>query len=128
MLFNNNYSLIITKGLGGPRCCALITAQFGLVCGCKIEVVLPGGGGPYPGSEMLYTPTTTKLNRSTALVIVTVKIKEHTFRKQYVIDREKAEIMVSVREFVNVIKEKIQLKVDNIKEVTKKVIVKLFDK
>lgn len=51
-MINSPVGSIITKGLGGPACCNLITAHFSLAKVCVEVVVTPvgigGGGGSVP--------------------------------------------------------------------------------
>lgn len=94
--------LIITKGLGGPACCSLITAVFGLVCGCTFVPPTPpsiGGGGPY--NPILFTPIGQKIDNNSKIVMITVTMGEHQWKKMYAIDRDKQAIAAEVYDFFN---------------------------
>lgn len=123
-LFNNNYSTIITKGLGAPACCALITASFGVNCGCSIEIIVPppsGGGGPVPISGF-YVPFPKNLEKCDRIVLVTVKITEKmVWRRQYIVDVCNADKMVKAINFANNIKDKLIIGVDQIKHISGRV-------
>lgn len=118
-LFNNNYSTIITSGLGAPACCALITSGFGLNCGCTVEIIVPppivgGGGGTVSG---FYVPLPQKTQKCDRIVLVTVKFSEQTvWRRQYVVDVCNADKMVKVINFVNSAKTRLVVGVEHIKQ------------
>lgn len=127
-LFNNTFSTIITWGLGAPACCTLLTANFGLACGCTIVVVPGGGGGGQLTVPEFYTPMTPRWTKTTALVIVTVKIRDNVYRRQYVVDRDKAAILISISNFIDRMKEKAQIGIGKITNATRRVAVKLLNK
>lgn len=114
-------------------CCGIITMQFHLFV-CKISITPPpvsggGGGGPYPTSpQMLYTPLTNQWRNGTRLVIVTVKINDSKWRVQYILDRTKVDILINVINFVNRMKDRSTILIDNIRLVIKKVMVRFNNK
>lgn len=116
-IYTTNYSALITKGLGGPACCGIITAQFGINCGCSISVIpVPegkGGGGPVAG---FYVPLPKKLQQRTKMVLVTVKFSPTwTWRRSYVVHTNKADMIVKVINFANNMKDKVAVGVEKIK-------------
>ena len=117
-IYTHNYSAIILKGLGGAACCALLTANFGLNCGCSIEVVIPppintGGGGPVGG---FFVPFPKKLEQRTRLVLVTVKFsREMAWRRSYVVDVSRSDMIVKVINIVNSFKDGLSVGVDKIR-------------
>lgn len=126
----NKYGAIITKGLGFPACCAIITAPFGLVCGCIVEPVPPpdnaggGGGGLYPVLPPLYhTPRGQRVPTiDTRLVTITIKMKDkEVWRRKYVVNKYKGDIVVNVINIINRIKEKTSVGVNNIRQVVRRV-------
>lgn len=107
-IINNAKGLIITGGLGGPACCALITAQFSLVCGCDFRVEVVGGGGYYPHHVITpyYTPMRAPA-QDACLVLVDIKLGENHWRKSYVVDRGRGDTIIKVMSTFNRIKGKI---------------------
>ena len=104
-LINNAKGLIITGGLGGPACCALLTASFGLVCGCSFRVEVVSGGGYYPHHVVTpyYTPMRSPA-QETCLVMVDVKIQNFHWKKSYVVDKGKGDTVISIVDKINKIK------------------------
>ena len=126
-IYNNTYSGIILKGLGGKACCGLLTMGFG-VFKCTISIVTPpvhtggGGGGSYAQNVSgFYVPLPKQLNQSTRQVLITVKMKDHSWRTSFVVSRGKADIVVKVFDFINVIKDRMQVGVNAITRVSKKI-------
>lgn len=135
-LFTHTYSGIITKGLGLPACCGMITMHFSLFK-CTIEVTPPvgisgGGGGPYPPS-MIHnpargTPTRGHINYHTPqqrptnsrYVYITVKVGETTFKKIYTTDDTQADRIVKMISVINKAKQRISVIVNNIRLIPNK--------
>jgi hypothetical protein len=107
-LINDAKGLIITGGLGGPACCALLTANFSLVCGCDFRIVVTGGGGYYPHHVVTpyYTPMRAPA-QDTCLVLVDIKLNEHHWRKSYVVDKGKGDTIITIINTFNKIKSRI---------------------
>lgn len=110
-LFKHSYSGLITNGLGLGACCGLLTMGFS-VFKCNIEIVPPyvrrravSGGSVPVGS--FYIPVTKPITYDSRVVIVTVKVKENTWKKAYVVDKSKADIIVRVINVITTIKTKI---------------------
>lgn len=116
-LFTHTYSGIITKGLGGPACCGLLTLGFS-VFKCKIDIIPPpfvgGGGGSFPVHEGIYVPWKPKTVRNKGQIQITVKIKEHTWRRSYNISSKYAHTLIRISNFKDSAKTKIKLAVTNI--------------
>ena len=124
-LFTQNYSPIITNGLGGPACCVLLTASFGLVCGCHIVVVSgAGGGGPYPPSAVNpgLIPADRIWTQGTKIIVVKVNMGEHKWEKHYVVDDPRAKYVITAVKIINTVLEKVRISVAKIKHISKKVI------
>lgn len=132
-LFNNTYSGLITKGLGLPACCGMITMHFGLFK-CKIEVSPPvtggGGGGPYPPHLIHHpargTPTKGVINYHTPrdprvtnsrYIYLTLKMGDKTFEKIFSTDDNKADKIVNMVNIVNKAKKRILITINSIKSV-----------
>lgn len=127
-LFTHNYSSIITKGLGSPACCSLIVASFSLTGMCNVEIVVPtpityptanigGGGGGF------LVPFPKDLQQQTKMVLITVKFTpDKVWRKSYVVDSDKADILVKVMNFGNKAKDNISIGIEHIKTATKRVV------
>lgn len=131
-LINNAYGAIITKGLGFPACCYLLTAPFGLACGCEITPVPPnvGTGGSTPVYlTPLVVPLGQRIDTNTRLVILTIKHRENLkWKKEYIISKRKAAILVEVLNFVNAVKDKTAITVSNLKQAALRVIAKVRNK
>lgn len=131
-LFTNTHSGLITKGLGLPACCGLITMGFG-VFKCTITIPPPvvgvgGGGGPYPPAAILNpargTPTKGYINyhtprdprvANTRYIQITLKLGDKTFEKIFTTDDTGAEKVVRVVDVINKAKQRISIVVNNIK-------------
>lgn len=130
-MLTQNYSAIITKGLCAPACCALLTANFGLVCGCHISVIEPptgGGGGFIPVQPGYLIPVDRTWTQSTRIVVINVKLGEHTWRKHYVVDEPKAKYLVTAINIYNTIADKVRISVAKVKQTTKRVFATFLDK
>jgi hypothetical protein len=122
-LITNGYGLIITKGLGGGIC-TLISAQFGLICGCRVTIVTPpvGGGG---GNIMVHGfplsfPIKTK--SCERIVLITVNIKEKQFRQQFVMDVCNTDKLVSVVNMISGINQRATVTLSGLMNSSKKLI------
>jgi hypothetical protein len=125
-LFTNNYSLLITKGLGGPACCAILTAGFGLVCGCTIQVVEPpdggGGGGSYAIEPGIYVPWPKKIPAKSKTVFISVKFSEtKRWSRSYVLDAVRADMVVRAINVANAATRKLSVGVENVKHAARRV-------
>jgi hypothetical protein len=124
----NTYSAIITKGLGFDACCALITAQFSLVCGCSINIVVKdAGGGPYQ-IPAYYTPINQKIDVNTRMVMITVSTRTNSWKKMYVVDRQKAAILIEIIGFINAVKDRTSIAVHGLRQTVRKVTAWLVNK
>lgn len=105
-------------------CCGLLTMGLGVFY-CTIAVVTPtgqgGGGGPYPTSAEFLVPFPKELKQTTRMVLITVKIGEQSWRKSYVVQRNKAEIVLRVMNLINTAKDKMFVGVDSIKKASRRV-------
>jgi hypothetical protein len=126
-LFKNSYSGLITKGLGMPACCGMLTMGFGLFV-CKIEVIVPpeggsgGGGGSFAVHPGIYVPWPKKVSAKTKQVQITVKFKERpAWRRAYVIDSAKADIVVKVINIVNAVSSRVTVGVNQMRHAVKRV-------
>lgn len=125
-LFKNSYSGLITKGLGMPACCGLITMGFGLFF-CKIEVIEPppeggSGGGSFATHPGIMVPFRTKIQQKTKNVQITVKFsKKQAWRRSYVVTTRKADIVVKVINIVNAVTSKLTVGIDRVRQATKRV-------
>lgn len=123
-LFKHSYSGIITGGLGMPACCGLLTLGFSLFR-CKIEIFNPpaggGGGGGWSPSGGFYVPMTKPITSTTKMVLVTVTIKDKTWRRSYVVDRYKASIVVRAVSIMNAMRDRMSVGADSFRKVTQRV-------
>lgn len=124
VIINNAKGLIITGGLGGPACCALITAQFSLVCKCSILVVTSPGGGYYPYHVVTpyYTPWRAPA-QDTCLVLVDIKLGDNHWRKTYVVDRGKGDTIITIVKVFNKIRSGVTAAATSVKRVARKALV-----
>lgn len=125
MLFTNKYSGLITKGLGMPACCGLLTMGFGLFS-CIVIVTEPpdagGGGGSYAVEPGIYVPWKGKTRQKTKNVQIIVKFsKEHTWRKAYVVSSIRADMIVKAINIVNAATQRLQVGVQHLKHATRRV-------
>ena len=122
-LFKNTYSGLITGGLGLPACCGMITLQFH-VFKCTIAVI-PGApiGGSTPVTQGgFYVPFPKKMTQTTKQVLITVKFsRDHVWRKAYVVDNYKADIIVKIFNIINTITNNFNVGVNTIKHKYKQV-------
>lgn len=121
-LFKHTYSGLITGGLGLPACCGLITLGFG-VFKCIIEVYegAAGGGGGWSPNGGFYVPMSKPITSTTKMVLVTVRIKDKTWRRSYVVDRYKASIVVRAVSIINALKDRLTVGADSFRKVKQRV-------
>ncbi len=121
---NNQYSGLITKGLGLPACAGLITMGFSLF---HIQInVQPSpppniGGGGWAAHAVPANPYYTPLNQSNYLkprvIDISIKFKgTKTWRQSYSVTDNQAKHVVKVINIVNKIKSNIKVKISNLKE------------
>lgn len=122
-LYTHNYSAIITGGLGGSACCSILSANFGLNCGCTVEVVIPpppiftggSGGGPVSG---FFVPLPLKMKQQTRMVLVTVKFsQDNAWRRSYVVDVSRADMVVKIINLINTSRDKLSIGINQIKTI-----------
>lgn len=125
-LFNNTYSGLITKGLGLPACCGLITMGFGLFR-CTIDVIpIPptsggGGGGGVsirPGINVPFRQTRIAPDR---IIRITVGISDKKWSRAYTVDRSKAAIVVRVVNVVNSLHDRVSVNVSKLSKIVRKI-------
>jgi hypothetical protein len=126
-IINTAKGLIITGGLGGPACCALLTANiFSLVCGCSFQVFQPGnaGGGYYPYHVVTpyYTPWRAPA-QDTCLVLVDIKLGDNHWRKSYVVDRGRGDTIITIVKVFNKVRAGVTAAATSVKRVAKKALV-----
>lgn len=125
-LFKHTYSGLITRGLGLPACCGLITMGFH-VFKCTIEVFTPptpsdGGGGSYAVEPGIYVPWPKKITKKTRMVQITVKYREqHTWRCSYILQGIRASIIVRIVDVVNAASSKLSVGIDKLRHAKKRV-------
>ncbi len=105
-IITNAKGLIITGGLGGPACCALLTAPFSLVCGCVFVQITPGTGGwaqfpvtnipGVPPGSAYYTPAPKNYGREMRYVVVTLKWSGREWMRRYLVHKDIADMIVTV--------------------------------
>lgn len=127
-IINNTAGYIITRGLGGPACCTLLTVNFGLACGCSIVIVTPptggsgGGGGSYAVEPGIYVPWPKDTSPQTRMVLITVKYHDKAWRRSFIIDKRRADIIIRISNVINRITSRINVGVDHFRKAMKKVI------
>lgn len=126
-LFKNSYSGLITKGLGMPACCGLLTMGFGVFF-CTVEVITPpppggGGGGSIaikPGVHVPWRPK--QIKGKTKTVQITVKFsKDRAWRRAYIVNNVRADILVKVINVINSTASRFSVGVNRVRQVTKQV-------
>lgn len=139
------YSGLITKGLGLPGCCSMLTMNFSLFA-CTIEVIppepptiKPTGGGPYPGGlapgqvQRFYQPVDkprqpleylTPTPQTTGVISIKVMLKGKTIEKLYEVPINIASRTVKILNITNKLKYNASVFVKNLKKKAFSVFVK----
>lgn len=102
-----------------------VAIHFG---GARVEIVVPpsgGGGGPYPVVSRgpgYYTLDPRFLKKSTRYVIVNVDFKNgKSWKKHYVVDVDKADLIIKIINWTNRLKTQISIGVESIRKVGGKI-------
>lgn len=128
-IFTKNYSTIITGGLGAEACCALITAKFGLNCGCFIDIIVPppSGGGAIV-HRGITVPLRSNIKECDRIVLVTVKFSEQkVWRKRFIVDVCHTDRAVKIVNMINITMQNISVGIGKLKKITH-TITTIFDK
>ena len=118
---------IIAMGLGS-NAADMILADFSLSTKfISIVVTAPGaGGGPYPiatSQQGFYTPAHKPMTDATRLVTISVKFSEDkTWKKYYVVDEERADIIIKVIGWLNTFKQRFGIGISAVKRTGQKVL------
>lgn len=138
MLVNNG---LLTKGLGVnlPACFSMITGRFSLFINISILQRHPRGGGG--GNKIIINPNTILQGEDQSLLdhpiftnefiqlndLITLKIKfgEREIEKEFIVPKLKMKPIVSVLQFLNITKNKVNIKINNIKEIKNKLFAKI---
>lgn len=116
---------IITKGLGLPACCGLLTMGFG-VFACKIQVLPPispgigGGGGSFAVHPEVYRPYSPKTSpkrsiiRERKTVKVSVKYRRQVWNASFSVSIDNADIIVKAINVATHAQQKYRILVDAI--------------
>lgn len=135
MIFNNRYSGLITGGLGLNACEGLLTMGFHLF---HVEVKVighTGGGGPWPAVPVYpmanqpqhpaYYMKWDKANLvSTKLILVTIKMQDKKWTKQFVVETTRAKLIVKAVNFTQSTINNISATVAKFSRATKRAIAK----
>ena len=121
--FNNNYSGLITKGLGLPANIGLLSMGFSLFH-IQIFVQRPpsniggSGGGSYIVPEnQYYTPiSNTKVLKDYSIDISVKFAGTKTWRHSYLVNESQSKHVVKIIHIVNKLRNQLQFKVVNIKQ------------
>jgi len=124
-IFKHTYSGLITGGLGNSACCGLITMQFH-VFKCKIEVIVPsgGGGGSYPLApgqiQNFFKPVNPgkfHIPRDTLqqTIIVKITMNGKVTTKEYKTYPVVAKIIAKIINIKDVTRDAVKIRVDYIK-------------
>lgn len=126
-LFTNTYSGLITKGLGLPACCGMITMAFTLfVCTVNVTPVpIPGsggGGGSYAVFPDIYKPYEGTARKEKRIVTISVKFNDKfTWRRAYTLSMQKATVIVKAIDIVNAVTRRMQVSISGLKRVSRSV-------
>lgn len=125
-LFTNTYSGLITKGLGLPACCGMITMAFSLfVCTVNVTPVPPapgggGGGGSYAVFPDIYKPYEGTARKEKRIVTISVKFNDKfTWRQAYTLSMQKASVVVKAIDIVNAATHKMSVAVTGLKRASR---------
>lgn len=123
-LFVNNYSALITNGLGGAATQSLITTHFGLNISITIvvkHIQEPGGGSASNGG--FYVPLQTGKHKKQKIVTITIIFSEDIkWKKSYLVDITNADKIVQIVNFVNSAKSNLLVGVGHVTTVFRKVV------
>jgi len=129
---------IITNGLGSDACRGFITTHFHLFCGITITVpnVSVGGSKPMAPGEIAnfyqpvdYQPLNSgkevpyEAGRSNNYVKIEISIKDKTYEKEFLVTPRGRKTVAEILNFVNVTKERISVKVTNLKRIAVRAVV-----
>jgi hypothetical protein len=120
-LFTHRYSGLITKGLGLPACQGMLYMGFGVF---NFTIRIGGGGGGVfvpPTTTGFYVPLPKQLNKLTQTVLITVKMREHSWRTSFIVTRGKADMIVKVINVINSSKDKINVGISSLKRYTRQI-------
>lgn len=127
-IFNTPWSPLITNGLGTSACCGLLLAGLGaFTCFGGITPPDPpftgGGGGSIAVNPGIYVPWPkgVKKKPGTRAVVVTVKMKEKTWTRNFVIAEKRAPLAVSCLNVINKTASKITVGVDRMQRSVKQI-------
>lgn len=124
-IFTSAWSPIITGGLGTSACCGLITAGIGS-WQCFVGITPPdagGGGGSFAVHPGIYVPWpkgVTKL-KGKRVVVVTVKMKDKKWTKNYMVDDKHSKFVVEAIRFFNATTTKLSVGVSSVQRMARKV-------
>lgn len=125
-IFTRPYSPLITGGLGMSACCGLLLAGLGSFS-CFVGITPPpsggGGGGSYPVHPSLYVPWPNSVRKKagTRVIVVTVKMNDKKFTKNYLIPEKRTKLAVEVINILNHTTTALSVGVNSIQRVARKV-------
>lgn len=126
-VFTKPYSPLITGGLGMSACCGLLLGGLGSFS-CFVGITPPpsgggGGGGSFPVHPSIYVPWPKSVRKktNTRVIVVTVKISDKKFTKNYLIPEKRTKIAVKVINFLNFTASTLTVGVNNLQRTARKV-------
>ena len=128
-MFKHSYSGIITKGLGMPACCGLITMQFSLFR-CTIEVVIPpsaGGGGAIPVNigRNTHAPHQVPHDTKDRIIKISLSMKGKTWQQTYYTSSDRADVVVKLMSIIKKSMTRIDTVVTNVSKRVRALVTKL---
>lgn len=133
-LFTNQYSSLLTNGLGISASCMLTVLPFRLL-GCSLSVGPPpptppgytGGGGTAITPGYLTRAPDSYLHTS-KYVYITIKMRDKTWKKSYAVGPRSAKTYVQLIQIINRISDKSRINVARIRKSIKQFFIKVTNK
>lgn len=128
-IFTTAYSPLITGGLGTSACCGLLLAGLGS-WQCFVGITPPdggGGGGGGGGSFAVHPgilvpwPKGQMRKKGTRAIVITVRIENQKWTKNYIIREQSASLAVKVIQIINKTSATLSVGVSNVQRAGRRV-------
>lgn len=132
-IFTKPWGPLITGGLGTSACCGLIIGGLGSFS-CFVGITPPPNPGTGGGSVAIHPgvmvpwPTNLKRKPNTRAIVVTVRMKDKKWTKNYLIPERRTKLAVSVIRILNVTTSKVSVGVSAVSRASKRVVATIVDR